>query len=360
MKISSFLRPLKDGKSRIWFDYYVNGKRHRQKTDLVLFDNPKNQQEREYNKEIKKLENVVKYELNLQIQNNKFGIKKPKHKIDDFIDYFEFLTKKRESSGENYSTWKSALKHLNEFAPNGIKFIDLDEDWLNDFKCFLIDIQQLKTSSSANYFNVVLHGVHKAFKDRMIDVDYADDVKAPKVKHAIREYLTEEEITKLENTECKNPLLKKAFLFSCKTGMAYADVKNLKWKNIKKDLEGNYTIPFHRQKTDELQYLPIVKDAIKFLRETENPDEEIFKDLNYNSWMNTILREWVFMADIKKAITFHCARHSFATIMLHKGVSIVHLSKLLNHKDIKTTMIYAKVINIDLRNAVNLLKSDND
>lgn len=76
--------------------------------------------------------------------------------------------------------------------------------------------------------------------------------------------------------------------------------------------------------------------------------------------MNTILREWVFMADIKKSITFDNARHSFATIMIHKGVSIYHLSKLLNHKDLKTIQIYANAMNVDLRNAVNLLKSDID
>lgn len=362
MKISSFKRPLKDGKSRIWFDYYVNGKRHRQKSELVVFDNPKNQEERTFNRVAKDIEGRMKIELALEIQNNKFGIKKPKHKIDDFIDYFEFLTKHRENSGNNYSTWKSALKHLKEFAPNGLKFIDLDEYWLNDFKMYLLDTQQLKTSSTANYFNVVLHSVHKAFKDRMIDIDYADsdDVKAPKIISKKRDFLTEEEIIKLENTECKNPELKKAFLFSCKTGMAYADIKNLKWKDIEKDANNEYKITFHRQKTSSEQHLPIIEEAIELLGEVGKPEEKIFKDLNYNSWMNTILREWVFMADIKKSITFHNARHSFASIMIHKGVSVYHLSKLLNHKDLKTTQIYANPMNVDLRNAVNLLKSDND
>lgn len=356
MKISSFLRPLKDGRSRIWFDYYVNGKRHRQKTEMIVFDNPKTQQEREFNKEIRKLENVTKAELTLKIQSNKFGLKTPKHKITDFIIYFELRTKERETTGDNYFTWKSALKHLKEFAPSGLKFSELDNHWLEQFKHFLSVTQNLKSSSSANYFNVVLHGVHDAFRDRMIDVDYAEYVKAPKIKYAIREYLTEEEIIRLEDTECKNPLLKKAFLFSCKTGMAYADIKNLKWKDIKKDLDNKYTIAFHRQKTSGDQHLPIVETAVNILGKKGNPDEEIFKNLNYNSWMNTILKEWVFMADIKKNITFHNARHSFATIMLHKGVSIVHLSKLLNHKDLKTTMHYAKIMNEDLRSAVDLLK----
>lgn len=357
MKVNSFLRPLKDGKSRIWFDYYVNGKRHRQKSELVVFDKPKSKQERDYNKEMRNLAEEIKRLLIVDIQNNKYGTKKPKHKIDDFIEYFEFLTKNRENSGENYSTWKSALKHLKAFAPNGLKFTDLDEYWLNDFKVFLIDNQQLKTSSIANYFNVVLHAVHKAFKDRMIDIDYADDVKAPKVKQAIRLYLTDNELIRLENTECKNPLLKKAFLFSCKTGMAYADIKNLKWKNIEKDINNKYYIAFHRKKTNELQYLPIIDEAVDILGEFGNPDDYIFDKLNYNSWMLTILNKWVIKAKIDKDITFHNGRHTFATMMIHRGVSIVHLSKLLNHKDIKTTMIYVKVLNIDLRNAVEMMNS---
>lgn len=357
MKVNTFTRPLKDGKSRIWFDYYLNGKRVRQKTDILLIDNPKNQQEREINKKMKILESTVKAHLIVKIQNNKFGLKSPKHKINDFIEYFHLLTKNREETGENYFTWKSALKHLKAFSPRGLKFNELDNHWLEQFKHFLISTQKLKSTSAVSYFNVVLHSVHDAFRDRMIEIDYAEFVKAPKAEQAIRVYLTEEEILKLENTECKNPLLKKAFLFSCNTGMAYADIKNLKWKDIQKDLDGNYTIAFHRKKTKELQYLPIINEAVEILGVKGKPDEIIFNNLTYNSWMNTVLKEWVCIARIEKYITFHTGRHSFATLMLHKGVDIVHLSKLLNHKDLKTTMHYAKVMNEDLRDAVKKLKT---
>ncbi|SMC68118.1 tyrosine-type recombinase/integrase [Moheibacter sediminis] len=350
MKVKTYLRTAKDGKSLIYVDYSVNGKRQRKKTGMFLYDRPKNIPEREHNKQ------TYVSQLTLKIQNNELGIKTPKHKIKDFVVYFEHLTQQRENTEKNYSTWKSALKHLKEFYSDGLKFSDLDINSLEQFSHYLTDVKKLKTSSANNYFNVVLHGVHDAFRDRMIDIDYAEYVKAPKIEQAVRVYLTEDEILKLENAHCKNLLLKKTFLFSCRTGMSFTDVKNLEWQHFKKDHDGNYFIAFHRKKTKGLQYHPITKEAKDLLGESGKPDEKIFKDLRYNSWMNIILKEWMFQADIKKPITFHCARHSYATLLLHKGADITEVKELLGHEDLKTTMRYAHVMDSDLRKAAELIK----
>ena len=160
---------------------------------------------------------------------------------------------------------------------------------------------------------------------------------------------------KLEATECKNPLLKKAFLFSCRTGIAFTDTKNLEWQDFKIDHEGKYYIAFHRQKTKGLQYLPITNETLEMLGTAGKPDEKIFGKLKQGSWTNIILREWIFKAGIQKNITFHNARHTNATLLIHKGAKIETVNKLLGHKDLKTTMGYVKVMDKDLRKSAELI-----
>lgn len=359
MSIKTYLRPAKDGKSNIYADFTINGTRKRQKTGMFLYDKPKTKSEKDHNKATKKLQETYIAQLTIKIQNNKLGIKAPKSKVKDFVQYFEILTEHRKGTGKNYETWRSTLKHLKEFNPNGLKFNDLDVKWLENFRHFLMETQNLKSASANNYFNVLKHGIHDAFRDRMIEVDIADLVKAPTVEKAIRVYLTEEEVLMLENTECANKELKKAFLFACRTGMSFADIKKFKWEDLKTNHKGDYIIEFYRKKTKELQYHPVSIEAVKILGEKGKKDELVFKNLNYNSWMNIRLREWVLRAGIKKTITFHCARHTYATMLLHKKADITVVSKLLGHKDLKTTMIYAKVMDEDMRNAAELMNFSN-
>lgn len=356
MTVRTYYRETKDGRKVVYVDYSIDGNRKRERTVMFYHSQPKNSSEREHNKETKKLEENFVSNLTLKIQSGELGIQVSKHKNKNFIEFFSYLTQKRESTDKNYSTWRSALKHLKEFCPDGLSFKQMDKHWLEDFKHFLSVTQGLKSSSANNYFNVVKHGIHDAFRERLIPIDFATLVSAPTVEHAIRVFLTQEEIQKLKETECKNLILKKAFLFSCMTGMAYADIKKLEWKDFRNDDEGNFFIDFHRKKTKGLQNHPISKEAREFLGVASKlPNEKVFRELNYNSWMNMQLREWVYSAGIQKTITFHCARHSYATLLLHKKADITVVKELLGHNDLKTTMIYAKVMDIDKRNAADLI-----
>ncbi|WP_046745340.1 site-specific integrase [Kordia zhangzhouensis] len=355
MSVKTYLRPAKGGKSSIYVNFILNGKRKRNRTGMFYYDKPKNKAEKEHNKATKKLTETYIAQLTLKIQNNELGIKAPKSKAKDFVQYFAILTEHRKDTGKNYHTWRSTLKHLKAFNPSGLKFSEMDIKWLERFRQFLLETQKLKSASANSYFNVLKHGIHDAFRDRLIDIDYAEYVKAPTVEQAERQYLTEEEVLKLERTECKNAMLKKAFLFSCRTGISKADIQKLQWKDIKKDHENNYFIPFNRQKTKGLQYHPINKEAIEILGKQSEPNELIFKDLKFHSWQNAILCDWVYKAGIQKKITFHCARHTYATILLHKGADITQVNKLLGHADLKTTQIYAKVMPEDLRIAAELM-----
>jgi integrase len=146
--------------------------------------------------------------------------------------------------------------------------------------------------------------------------------------------------------------LKEAFLFSSLTGLRFSDIKALKWKNISFDSQNGYTIKFIQQKTKGLEHLPISEQAIKIIGERKLDNELVFNNLIYSAYHNKILHRWIEKAGIEKHITFHCARHSFATLQLTFNTDIYTVSKLLGHRYLKTTEIYAKVIDKKKINAV--------
>jgi len=236
MSVKTYLRKGKNGKSKIYVDYRINGERHRKKTEMFLYDKPKSNIEKEHNKKTKKLEEIYVSKLVLKIQNNELGIKTPKRKVKDFVKYYSILTEQRKDTGKNFDTWRSALNHLKKFEPNGIQFHNMDVNWLERFRHFLTNNQNLKSASACNYFNVIKHGIHDAFRERLIDINLADLVQGPKVESAIRQFLTEEEVVKLEETECANKILKKAFLDYKIIQFQTKQKKYLELKEIKMNL----------------------------------------------------------------------------------------------------------------------------
>ena len=140
-------------------------------------------------------------------------------------------------------------------------------------------------------------------------------------------------------------MLKQAFLFSSLTGLRWSDVKQISWDDIHHTEDDGYSIHYTQQKTKKVEVLPVSKSAIDILPEktASNQGEPIFKDLKYHGWMNKLLQNWIDDAGIKKKITFHCSRHTYGTIML-SFTDIYTVSKLLGHKHLKTTEIYAKIV----------------
>jgi integrase len=163
-------------------------------------------------------------------------------------------------------------------------------------------------------------------------------VKGAKPEETQREVLTLEEVQKLFDTECEDPEIKRAFLFSCLTGLRWSDIEKLKWS----ELQENF-IRYRQKKTKAVESLPINDQALQLLGEREGDDERVFS-IVYNVWNNHKLKQWVLRAGITKKITFHNARHTYATLMLSNGTDIFVVSKLLGHAYVKTTQVYTKVV----------------
>jgi integrase len=173
-----------------------------------------------------------------------------------------------------------------------------------------------------------------------------------------REFLTLEELQAAAKVECEMPVLKNAFIFSALTGLPWSDIEKLVWSEVQHSEQSGYYIRFRQKKTKGAETLPISEQAFQLLGERRKPEEKVFEGLYYSAWHNLKLREWVMKAGITKHITFHCARHTYATLQITLGTDIYTVSKLLGHRYLKTTEIYAKVIDHKKQEAANKIKLD--
>ncbi|MBQ7424507.1 MAG: integrase catalytic domain-containing protein, partial [Prevotella sp.] len=160
----------------------------------------------------------------------------------------------------------------------------------------------------------------------------------------------------LMDVPCANEQVKKAFIFSCFCGLRLSDVRTLTWNKIHKMPDGK-TLYVHvfMQKTQKPLNVPLSGEALKVLEEKKNPDEPIFKLPTSDATINYHIKNWVKNGHIDKTISFHCSRHTFATMMLTLGADLYTTSKLLGHANVTTTQIYSKIIDKKKTEAVSLV-----
>jgi len=359
MKVTLRKRKLKTGNTSLYLDIYANSKRQYEYLNLYL-KVAKSQKDRDENKKALQLAEAVRGERLVEIQNGTFGFKTEANGDRDFLAFYADLAEgKRELTDSTHKTWGHTLKHLRKYTNNSLQFKDVNETLLEGFKNYLLTqkVSKSKTrlaqNSAAVYFNKLRTAVNKAYDMGLITRNPIRVVKAVKQSDGKREYLTMEEVKKLSETDCNYEELKRAFLFSVLTGLRWSDIDKLIWGEIKQSEQMGSSIMFRQQKTDGQEYLPISEQALSLLGDRGADHDKVFADLKYSAYMSKELVRWVLKAGITKDITFHCARHTHATLLLTNGIDLYTVSKLLGHKDIKTTQIYAKVIDQKKVSAVN-------
>ncbi len=332
--------------------------RETSKLEYYLYVNPKTPQQKTHNKEVEIKVEIIRAEKEKDYLNGKYGFQSENKVKASFIEYFRKLTEERYKSKGNYGNWDSALKHLIKYKGENISFELANIYYCEGFKHYLQNIaktksnQPLSGSSISSYFNKLRAALNQAVDDGIILVNPAYKVSMPKPIEAEREFLTLEEVQALFKTECRYDVLKRAFLFSCLTGLRWSDIQQLEWSQVQKEGD-NWKINFHQQKTKGLQYHYINAQAKELLGAKVADTDRVFVGLNYSVYMNIALLQWCIRAGIGKHITFHCARHTFATLQLTLGTDLFTVSKLLGHSEIRTTQIYAKVIDQKKIEAVN-------
>lgn len=287
--------------------------------------------------------------------------------VCDFIKYFEELKEKRHknSSKSIQVNWNRELTLLKQYTEGRPMFFgNIDLNLIEDYKEYLINAPQggsktgtISRNTASTYFSIFKAALHQAFIDGYLTIDLAAKSKNIYYEESQREYLTLEELNKLAATPCDSPILKRAALFSALTGLRHSDIKQLKWKDLVKDQE-HYRILFTQQKTKGVEYMPISDQAYQLCGERGDYDRLIFEGLQDPSWISRPIARWIEAAGITKHITFHCFRHTYATLQLTLGTDIYTVSKMLGHKKVTTTQIYAKIVDEKKEAAADAIKID--
>ncbi len=352
------------GKISLYLDFSHKGKRWTKYLKMYLHPTPENgklsQKLKEENKKTIALAEAVQSKYHFELYSGEYGIVSENKTNASFIAYFQSLTDKRKSSYGNYGNWDSALKHIKKYVKGkDITFAEISPKWVQGFRDYLDataikkDGTPLTQNSKLSYFRKLTAALKQAVKDEILIKNPAINVKGFKEQDSDRAYLTFEELQNLAKTPSDTPLIRNAFIFACLTGLRHSDIRALKWHQIEHSNEEGYFIRFVQVKTKGSEKLYIQEQARNILGPKGDPNNKVFPDLYYSASQNEKLLMWVQAAGIEKHITFHCARHTYATLQLTNDTDLFTVSKLLGHKNIKTTQIYAKIIDKKKREAVD-------
>jgi integrase len=231
--------------------------------DEEILDRKLTRAEKEHNREIEMKVEIIRAKRMQEFISGTFklyGIEHKQRLESSFLAYFDkIMNERQETSESNRGNWKSARNHWVNFAgKRNIRFADIDEKLLDGFRRYLLtshDINGIKgeglaRNSALSYFTKLRVVIKQAVKDKYLQENPLEKVKGIQPEETKREILTTDEMRKLFNTPCDDPLLKRAFLFSCLTGMRYSDVMNLKWANVQHSSDTGYFIRFRQKKTE--------------------------------------------------------------------------------------------------------------
>lgn len=357
-KVALRRRPITGARESLYLDFYPAIRDpysmkmiRREYLGIYIYAKPRNEIEKEYNNEMLMKAEVIRSMRVQAIINEEYGFLDKNKKKADFLVYYKLKAEKKDQK------WMKVYQHFSNFVKGKCSFGDINVDLCNRFRDYLLDAKQLKhkdlrisQNSAAGYFSTFRALLKVAYKEKFFREnlnEYLDSIDTTDVK---KEYLTLDELKALANTPCDFPVLKSASIFSCYTGLRISDVLKLDWKEILPASDGGYCMRLRTEKTETETTLPISDEALELCG--ERGKGKVFKGLT-KSMTQQPLKDWVANAGITKHITFHCFRHTFATLQVALGTDIYTVSKMLTHKNVSTTQIYADLVNAKKRESAN-------
>ena len=318
---------------------------------------------------------LFKKDINITSENLKnelFGLSETKRML---IPIFQDHNNKiKELIGKEYAPgtlerYTTSLKHTIEFLQwkcnvSDIDITKIDHAFIADYEFWLRSVRNCANNTAVKYIKNFNKIIKICLANDWLDKDPFVNYKS-KVKEVERVYLTENEIQSIIEKEFKTErlsLVRDIFLFSCFTGLAYIDVKNLTKSHISFGIDGEKWIFTHRQKTESASKIPILPVTQMIIDKYENNPECLNEDkllpILSNQKMNAYLKEIAGVCEIEKELTFHIARHTFATtVTLTNGVPIESVSKMLGHKNLRTTQHYAKILDKKVSEDMKILRN---
>lgn len=348
-------KKLADGSESLYLDIYYEGRRKYE--FLKLYLQPEvSRKVRELNKntmviaETIKSQRIVDLHKNRLMEENKD--KQPHIPLSEWLQNFREFQK--EKGIKNPGKLESVCKLILQYKKNNKNFIHkINKEWVIGFIDWLqhgylkSNGKKLNRTTVLFYVSQLSCALNMALQMGKINENPFHRLSSSekiKKSESTREFLTVEELKKLMTTECRYPIVKSAYIFSCYSGLRISDIRSLTYENI--ICNGNQNmVSITMKKTHRPIYIPLSGKAMQWLPEkTGNLNDRIFGSLPCLTTINAVLKRWCKAAGITKNITYHTSRHTFGTLMITAGVDLYVTSKLMGHSDVRTTQIYAKII----------------
>jgi site-specific recombinase XerD len=312
-------------------------------------------------------------EITFESFKNEFQGKKERARMLILI-FQEHNRKIKELVGQEYAPgtlerYETSLKHTKNFLfwkynLTDINIEKIDHSFIMEYEFYLRSERKCANNTAVKYIKNFHKIINQCLANGWLDKDPFANYKA-KVKEVVRDFLSEADIEQMINKKFVSErleLVRDIFIFSCFTGLAYIDVKQLTLDNIALGIDGDKWIFKNRQKTDTASKIPLLPMAQEIINKyAEHPvckNEKRLLPILTNQKMNAYLKEIADVCEIKKELTFHIARHTFATtVTLSNGVPLETVSKMLGHTSLKTTQHYAKILDKKISEDMMILKT---
>ena len=363
---------LKDGNKSLYLDIYMRGTRKKEGLKLYLVPEV-SPTAKAQNRNTMKLAEQIKAQRILDIQ--KVGlvdwekVKKINTTLLDYVDkYIEADTNLSASSTRAKKNLRARIReYLVGINDEYLPLHKVDKDFCKSFIAFLKTCtynggkKTIGSTTQRMFVNRFGSIMENAVRDGLVSQNpfkLLDKKEKPQKKSGEKEFLTIDELKRVMATPCRYPIVKSAFLFCCFTGLRFSDMRTLEWKHIHESADGkNLYIEKKQVKTGNTVVVPLSEEALKWMPEQQNGENLVFHELQITqTTVEVILKEWMKDAGVNKHITYHCSRHTAATMWLTLGANLYVVSKLLGHRSIKVTEVYAKIVDqtkIDTMNLVN-------
>lgn len=359
-------RKLKGGSKSIYLDCYWEGKRSYESLNLYVIPE-KTDNDKEINKETLKAANKIKAERIISLVHKKAKIKDNDSSKMLFTDLLTEFKEDHQKKGNYIHQISQTIDRIKEFSPK-VKLCEIDKQYCIDWLDYIQNVyvsekrgRHLSPGGAKVYEKVMVLSLNYAVRNEYIDRNPFTLVPHEyrvKIKENQRTYLTEEEFNAIKNTASNNPVVKQAFLFECYCGLRISDIRLLTWNNIV--INGDSVrIEKTIQKTQKPISIPLCQKAIDLLppRGNKKGDDLVFDLPGALITINRHITQLGKDAGLSKKVTTHVGRHTFATLLLSKNANITAIRDLLGHTNIQTTMIYAKIIDKQKIDTINLLNN---
>lgn len=341
MSVTLRKRKNSDGTTTLLLDIYHNGERKYEFLKNLKLCKPANPTDRQHNKDKVELAEKIAVKRAQELSASDYAMVTDTGKKTIVAEWMQsYVDKYQKKDKRNMQGALNRFKNfLIEDDKEGLTFGKLSELVISDFQDYLR--QHSKGEGASSYFSRFKKMMKQAYRQKLILNNPAADVRTIQGNAARKDALTLEEIQLLASTPTESSKVKRAFLFSCVTGLRWVDVKGLTWAQI--NSKGRY-LNLQQSKTEKPVHINLNDTAIKLLDKEGKPDELVF-DLPTANGANKTVKAWVKRAGIAKKVTWHNARHSFGTNLVFYGADISTASNLLGHSSLKHTQRYVKAAN---------------